>query len=126
MNCTSIIQFYRVQHVRCILAQRSKTPERRQQKPSCSSLSFNFKHCLRLILFRFMLFILLLLLLPKKAGTGHKMQTGSTWCKTAQNVPGHRPPLLVLYWLCSSRRNNTCSSCSTTHADGFVFSTLHC
>ena len=21
---------------------------------------------------------------------------GSTWCKTAQNVPGHRPPLLVL------------------------------
>ena len=22
---------------------------------------------------------------------------GSTWCKTAQNVPGHRPPLLVLF-----------------------------
>ena len=21
---------------------------------------------------------------------------GSTWCKTAQNVPGHRPPLSVL------------------------------
>ena len=23
-------------------------------------------------------------------------QRGSTWCKTAQNVPGHRPPLSVL------------------------------
>ena len=23
-------------------------------------------------------------------------QSGSTWCKTAQNVPGHRPPLLAL------------------------------
>ena len=22
--------------------------------------------------------------------------SGSTWCKTAQNVPGHRPPLLAL------------------------------
>ena len=32
---------------------------------------------------------------------------GSTWCKTAQNVPSHRPPLLVL---CCSRCNNTCSS----------------
>ena len=25
-----------------------------------------------------------------------KFLTGSTWCKTAQNVPSHRPPLLVL------------------------------
>ena len=27
---------------------------------------------------------------------GFAKNTGSTWCKTAQNVPGHRPPLLAL------------------------------
>ena len=32
--------------------------------------------------------------------------TGSTWCKTAQNVPGHRP-----YCQCRSSTCGTCSSC---------------
>ena len=31
---------------------------------------------------------------------------GSTWCKTAQNVPGHRP-----YCQCCSSTCGTCSSC---------------
>ena len=34
------------------------------------------------------------------------LKAGSTWCKTAQNVPGHRP-----YCQCCSSTCGTCSSC---------------
>ena len=36
----------------------------------------------------------------------HNSVWGSTWCKTAQNVPGHRP-----YCQCCSSTCGTCSSC---------------